>query len=118
MIFLIYHHVRAPMWNVGIGTSAEQTQTGLGTVSVLSISYQFDPLLSFSVAFSDVGRKVWGAYVSLCLATSEDWDRGLSFGQPCEEGTGHHGWPSLGLVPTPATLGLFRAGVGRLSSGC
>lgn len=30
MIFLIYHHVRAPMWRVGIGTSAAQTQQVLG----------------------------------------------------------------------------------------
>lgn len=42
MIFLIYHHVRAPMWRVGIGTSA-QTQTGLRTVSVLSIRTSLAP---------------------------------------------------------------------------
>lgn len=68
------------MWHVRIGMSAAQTQTGLRTVSVLSILYRFGSLLSFSVAFSDMGRKAWGVYISLCLAISEDWAMGLSFG--------------------------------------
>lgn len=105
------------MWSVGIGTSAAQTQTGLRTVSVLSILYQFGSLLYFSVAFSDGEKEVWGAYISLCLATSEDWDMGLSFGQPCEEGTGHHGLPSLVSYQPQLPLG-FSGPVGKLSTGC
>ena len=64
------------------------------------------------------GKGEYPSDILLCLAASKDWAVCPCFDQPCDEATGPHSWPSLGLVLTPSPPWAFRGrGEGLVSGG-